>query len=239
MTETQSPFRGRDEFFLGVRDEAPLMVGVLPFGLIFGALGTEVGLTPVQIMAMSIIIFGGASQVIFLQLFATGANPLLISGTVGVINLRHALYSASISVYFRHLSWRWKLLLSYLLTDEAFAVTIRRYETCPVHPAMHYHLLGSGMILWMGWQLTTFIGLMLGAAIPPSLGLGFAIPLTFMAIIIPQITKAPYLVTILTSGLVAILTSHLPWKLNLIIASVAGMLAGFLAEQYQKKAERR
>ena len=80
---------------------------------------------------------------------------------------------------------------------------------------------------------------MLGAAIPPSLGLGFAIPLTFMAIIIPQITKAPYLVTILTSGLVAILTSHLPWKLNLIIASVAGMLAGFLAEQYQKKAERK
>ena len=76
MAEAKFTLRGRDEFFLGLRDEAPLMVGVMPFGLIFGALGTEAGLTPVQIMAMSIIIFGGASQVIFLQLYATGANPL-------------------------------------------------------------------------------------------------------------------------------------------------------------------
>ncbi len=238
MAEAKFTLRGRDEFFLGLRDEAPLMVGVMPFGLIFGALGTEAGLTPVQIMAMSIIIFGGASQVIFLQLYATGANPLLVSGTVSVINLRHTLYSASIAMYFRHLSLRWKLLLSYLLTDEAFAVTMRRYETQPANPWMHYHLLGSGGLLWVSWQLMTLLGLLLGAAIPPSLGLGFAIPLTFMTIIIPHITQAPYLVAILTSGTVAILTSHLPWKLNLIIASVAGMLAGYLAEQFKTKAVR-
>jgi len=238
MAETQSPFRGRDEFFHGLRDEAPLMVGVMPFGLIFGALGTEAGLTPVQIMAMSIIIFGGASQVIFLQLYATGANPLLVSGTVSVINLRHTLYSASIAMYFRHLSLRWKVLLSYLLTDEAFAVTMRRYESQLPNPVMHYHLLGSGTLLWVSWQLTTFIGLLLGVAIPPSLGLGFAIPLTFMAIIIPHIMQAPHFVAILTSGIVAILTSHLPWKLNLIIASMAGMLAGYLAEQVKAKAAR-
>jgi predicted branched-subunit amino acid permease len=238
MAETQSPFRGRDEFFRGLLDEAPLMVGVMPFGLIFGALGTEAGLTPVQIMAMSIIIFGGASQVIFLQLYATGANPLLVSGTVSVINLRHTLYSASIAMYFRHLSLRWKVLLSYLLTDEAFAVTMRRYESQPPNPVMHYHLLGSGTLLWVSWQLATFIGLLLGAAIPPSLGLGFAIPLTFMAIIIPHIMQAPHFVAILTSGIVAILTSHLPWKLNLIIASMAGMLAGYLAEQVKAKAAR-
>jgi len=238
MAEAKFTLRGRDEFFLGLRDEAPLMVGVMPFGLIFGALGTEAGLTPVQIMAMSIIIFGGASQVIFLQLYATGANPLLVSGTVSVINLRHTLYSASIAMYFRHLSLRWKLLLSYLLTDEAFAVTMRRYETQPANPLMHYHLLGSGGLLWVSWQLMTLLGLLLGAAIPPSLGLGFAIPLTFMTIIIPHITQAPYLVAILTSGTVAILTSHLPWKLNLIIASVAGMLAGYLAEQFKTKVVR-
>ena len=238
MAETQSPFRGRDEFFRGLLDEAPLMVGVMPFGLIFGALGTEAGLTPVQIMAMSIIIFGGASQVIFLQLYVTGANPLLVSGTVSVINLRHTLYSASIAMYFRHLSLRWKVLLSYLLTDEAFAVTMRRYESQPPNPVMHYHLLGSGTLLWVSWQLATFIGLLLGAAIPPSLGLGFAIPLTFMAIIIPHIMQAPHFVAILTSGIVAILTSHLPWKLNLIIASMAGMLAGYLAEQVKAKAAR-
>ncbi len=90
------------EFFIrGLKDEAPLLVGVMPFGLIFGVLGTESGLTPFQVMTMSVIIFGGASQIIFLELFASGASPYLISSTVGVVNLRHALYSARIATLFQ------------------------------------------------------------------------------------------------------------------------------------------
>lgn len=235
MTILQSKESKLAEFILGLRHEAPLLVGVIPFGLIFGILGVEAGLTPFQVMVMSVIIFGGASQIIFLDLFATGANPLLVSSTVGVVNLRHALYSARIAPYFSQLSLGWKMILSYLLTDEAYAITISHYETQPRNPVMHYHMLGTGLCLWVSWQITTFLGIMLGAAIPPSLGLGFAIPLTFMTIIIPYIAKWPHLVAIIVSGSIAVLTYSLPWKLNLIIAAIAGMIAGFLSEYFIAK----
>ena len=91
----------RAQFLLGIKDQAPLMVGVMPFGLIFGALAVETGLTPLQIVAMSAITFGGAGQIVFLQLYASGANPFLISGTVSAVNIRHALYSASMAPYSR------------------------------------------------------------------------------------------------------------------------------------------
>ena len=115
MTHALTP---RAQFLLGIKDQAPLMVGVMPFGLIFGALAVETGLTPLQIVAMSAITFGGAGQIVFLQLYASGANPFLISGTVSAVNIRHALYSASMAPYFAHLPWRWKIPLAYLLTDE-------------------------------------------------------------------------------------------------------------------------
>ena len=99
---------------------------------------------------------------------------------------------------------------------------------------MHYHLLGTGLCLWSSWQITTFLGIMLGAAIPPSLGLGFAIPLTFMTIVVPYLANWPHFVAILVSGSIAIMTYHMPWKLNLIIAAIAGMLAGYLAEILHK-----
>ena len=233
-TSNHSHHRRLDEFMLGLKHEAPMLVGVIPFGLIFGALGVEAGLTPLQIMLRSVIIFGGVSQIIFLDLVATGVNPYLISSTVGVINLRHALYSARIAPFFSQLSLGWKIILSYLLTDEAYAMTIRRFETQPHHPFMHYHMLGTGLCLWISWQITTVLGILLGAAIPPSLGLGFAIALTFMTIIIPYCTQFPHLIAVLVSASIAIFAYALPWKLNLIIAAIAGMLAGYLTESLTK-----
>ena len=228
-------FTPRALFLLGVKDQAPLMVGVMPFGLIFGALAVEAGLTPLQVVAMSAIVFGGAGQIVFLQLYASGANAFLISGTVSAVNIRHALYSASMAPYLAHLPWRWKLLLAYLLTDEGYAMSIRRFEMIPLHPARHYHLLGSGSLLWAVWQIATILGLVLGAAIPPSLGLEFAIALTFMAILIPHLRLIPHLNACLTSGLVAVLAYPLPWKLNLICAGLAGMSVGFLSERQRAK----
>ena len=225
----------RAQFLLGIKDQAPLMVGVMPFGLIFGALAVETGLTPLQIVAMSAITFGGAGQIVFLQLYASGANAFLISGTVSAVNIRHALYSASMAPYFAHLPWRWKIPLAYLLTDEAYAMSIRRFEMMPAQPARHYHLLGSGLLLWVMWQITTMLGIVVGAAIPPSLGLEFAIALTFMAILIPHLRLIPHLNACLTSGVVAVFAYPLPWKLSLICAGLAGMLVGFLSEKYHAK----
>ena len=115
------------EFWTGVRDELPLQLGVVPFGLVFGVLGIASGLTPLQTILMSSILFGGASQVVFAQLWATGAPPVFVSASVSVINLRHVLYSASVAPYLRQLPLGWRVALAYLLTDEAYAVSIKRF----------------------------------------------------------------------------------------------------------------
>ncbi len=223
------------EFWQGVRDEMPLMLGVVPFGMVFGVLGVEVGLDPIVVMAMSIIIFGGASQVIFAQMVAAGAGGLVIAGTVGIVNLRHALYSATITQYLAGVPMRWRILIAYLLTDEGFFVTLNRMQTKPPSPNMHFHMIGTGGLLWVSWQLATAVGIGLGALIPPSLNLGFAIPLTFMAITVPLITSAPPLVALLTGGLVAIMGQDLPWNSWVITAALAGMLAGYIAERVLSK----
>ena len=219
------------EYWDGVKDELPLMLGVMPFGMVFGVLATEAGLAPKVVMAMSVIIFGGASQVVFAQLAGAGASGLVIASTVGIINLRHALYSATMTQYINTLPMRWRVLLSYLLTDEAFFVTLHRMQTQPPSPFMHYHMLGTGSLLWIMWQISTAIGVGLGELIPPSLNLGFAIPLTFMAITLPQIRSVPSLVALIVAGTVAILCQDWPWNIWVITAGIIGMVAGYLTEQ--------
>ena len=116
------------EFWNGVRDEAPILLGVVPFGLVFGALAISAHLSTLAAQAMSSIIFAGSAQFIAAQLVGTGTSGLVILMVVFVVNLRHALYSASVAPHVKHLKTGWKLLLSYLLTDEAYAVTITHYN---------------------------------------------------------------------------------------------------------------
>lgn len=226
------------EFWQGVRDEMPLMLGVVPFGMVFGVLGVEVGLDPLVVMAMSFVIFGGASQVIFAQMVAAGAGSLVIAGTVGIVNLRHALYSATITQYLDGVPMRWRVPIAYLLTDEAFFISLNRMQNKPPSPNMHFHMLGTGLLLWVAWQISTAVGIGLGALIPASLNLGFAIPLTFMAITVPLITSIPPLVALLTGGLVAVMGQDLPWNSWVIAAALIGMIAGYIAERIQDRKAR-
>ncbi len=115
------------EFWHGVRDEAPILLGVVPFGLIYGALAMSAHLTTAAAQAMSSIIFAGSAQFIATQLISTGTAGLVILLVVFIVNLRHALYSASVAPHIQHLKPGWKLLLAYLLTDEAYAVAITHY----------------------------------------------------------------------------------------------------------------
>ena len=218
------------EFWQGIRDEMPLMLGVIPFGMVFGVLGVEVGLDPIAVMAMSVIIFGGASQVIFAQMVSAGAGGLVIAGTVGIVNLRHALYSATITQYLETVPMRWRVLIAYLLTDEGFFVTLHRMQTKPPSPNMYFHMIGTGGLLWVSWQIATAVGVGLGALIPPSLNLGFAIPLTFMAITVPLIKSIPPLAALLTGGFVAIIGQDLPWNSWVIAAALSGMVVGYCVE---------
>ncbi len=219
-----------DEFLTGVKEESPLLLGVVPFGMIYGVLGVEAGLDPLVVFFMSSIVFGGASQVIVTQLAAASAGSLVIASTVGIVNLRHMLYSARMVEYLSGLGRGWKIILSYLLTDEAFFISLNRMENRPAGPFMHYHLLGTGLTLWVSWQFATLAGIMIGEAIPPSLGFGFAIPLTFLAITAPQIKSWPAAAALITSAVMALVCYEMPWNLWIITASLAGMAAGYITE---------
>ena len=217
-----------DEFWQGVRDELPLMFGVVPFGLVFGVIGIESGLTSIQTILLSSILFGGASQVVFAQLWAGGVPALILGSSVCVINIRHVLYSASVASYLQHLSLGWRLLLGYLLTDEAYAVSIRRFTNGYSGKFQHFHLLGSGSLLWASWQTSTIVGVVVGETIPEAWSLSFAIPLTFIAIIAPIMRTRAEIAAAVSAGSLAIIGQQLPWNSWLIIAALGGIAAGWL-----------
>lgn len=227
------------EFFSGVSAVLPILIGVIPFGLIFGILGLEAGFTANQTFFMSSIIFAGASQVAFVKLVSSGTVAFITIISVGIINLRHFLYSASIAKYLAHLTTPWKIILAYLLTDEAYAVSIKRLQEEEENTAFyHYHLLGSGITLWLTWQTSTFLGIVLGQIIPEELNLGFAIPLVFLSIIAPEIIKyKSHAICALGAGILAILLNNLPLNLWIIFSSIFGLIIGVLFDKTLRKSQ--
>lgn len=217
-------------FWAGVRAELPLLVGVFPFGLIYGTLALNAGISLAAAQAMSSILFAGSSQFAVAQLVSDAAPALVILLTIAVINLRHMLYSASLAPHLKSLSLRWKILLSYLMTDEAYAVAILNYERIGGTAAGHWYFLGAGLALWTTWQAATALGLWAGASLPATLPLDFALPLTFIAMVVPALKNRPAVAAALSAGLVALLAFSLPYKLGLVFAALTGIAVGTFLE---------
>jgi 4-azaleucine resistance transporter AzlC len=220
----------RKTFWDGVRAEFPLLVGVFPFGMIYGALALNAGLSKLASQMMSSIVFAGSAQFITAQLVSDAAPALVIILTIVVVNLRHMLYSASLAPYLKNLSLKWKVLLSYLLTDEAYAPSILKYEAAGITPFSHWFLLGAGFSLWSTWQISTAFGIFLGTAIPEKWPLDFALPLTFIAMVMPVLKNRPMIAAAVSAGVVALLAYSLPFKLGLILAALTGIVVGTVLE---------
>lgn len=214
----------RAEFYAGVRAEVPLLVGAIPFGLIYGFLAREAGVPPAAAVAMSSVVFAGSAQFIGTQLFSAAAPGLIILLTTLVVNLRHVLYSASLAPYLQHLRPAWKWLLGYLLTDEAYAVAITR-------PGSHWFFLGAGLALWISWQISSALGVVLGTRIPSGWNLEFALPLIFIAITIPMLTDRAARTAAVVAAAVAVFAWAAPMRLGLIAGAIAGIVAGVLIER--------
>lgn len=229
----------RAEFLSGVRAEIPLLVGVVPFGMIYGVLALGAGLSHLEAQSMSAIIFAGSSQFVSAQLFGVGAPGLVIFITAVVINLRHALYSASIAPYLKSLEPVWKFLLAYLLTDEAYAVSIIYYRQRDdfsegdLPDKRCWFFLGAGLALWTTWQLSTAVGVLLGTQVPASWSLDFTLALTFIAIITPGLRDRPTLAAALSAGVAAVFTYTLPFRLGLLLASLVGIGVGLWMERWR------
>jgi len=221
-------------FLKGIIDVSPLMIPVVPFGLIYGILAIDIGFSPLATMGMSLIIFGGASQIILLQLFSGGASSLVIISSVGAVNSRHLLYGAVVSEHVSDLKLIWKIIISYFLIDQAFAVS-NEYFKKNKEKNKYFHLIGGGFTCWVIWQSTTFLGIILGAAIPEKLGLSFAVPLTFLAILINDFRKIINVIVIIVSGLVALFGfNYIPYKAYVIVAAFAGLLTALILTKFRK-----
>jgi 4-azaleucine resistance transporter AzlC len=219
------------EFWRGVRAEAPILLSVIPFGLFFGALAVEAGISIGPAQGMSAIIFAGASQLLAVQLIAAGSSSLVMLLVIFVVNLRHALYSASVAPHLKPLSRGWKMLLAYLLTDEAYAVAIMHYNRQDEEAERkHWFFLGAGITLWTAWQISTAAGLLIGAQIPADWPLTFVLPLTFIALVVPVLKDKASIASAVSAAVIGLLAVNLPFKTGLLAASLVGILAGVLLE---------
>jgi len=223
------PQERRAEFGAGVRAQLPLLLGVTPFGLAYGAYAVDSGLSAGLAQAMSVIVFGGASQFVGVQQISAGVPAAIIVLTAALVNMRHLLYSASLAPYTDHLSRRWRWLLAYLLTDEAYAMAVRRYREPGVSPHRHWFFLGTALALWIDWQLATAVGVFVGAAVPESWSLDFALSLTFLAIVVPAMRSRPAGAAATVAGLVAVIGYRWPYGLGLLTAAFCGIAAGMVA----------
>ena len=221
------------QFWAGVRAEVPLLIGVFPFGMIYGVLALNAGLSESASQMMSSIVFAGSAQFITTQLVHDAAPGFVIVLTIAVVNLRHVLYSASLAPYLASVSTRWKTLLAYLLTDEAYAPSVVHYEEKGVTPFSHWFLFGAGLALWTNWQISTALGIFLGTAIPASWSLDFALPLTFIAMVVPVLKNRPAVAAALSAGVVALAAYSLPYRLGLILAALVGIAVGTVLEGKQ------
>ncbi len=215
----------------GLTAVAPLLVGVAPFGLAFGVAAGQSSIGAGLGYATSQIIFAGAAQLAAVQLFDAGAAAAVIIATALVVNARHLMYSAALAAHFREFPRLWRFVLPYVMTDQAFAVSITRYETVSDPEYKRRFYLGAALGLWFTWQSTTGLGALAGASVPSSWSLDFAIPLVFLALLVPAVTSRPGLVAALVAGVIAVVGADIPYNLGLLIGATSGIAAGVIAER--------
>jgi len=237
-TQTTTIYTRQGEFLAGIKDTFPMVIGAIPFGIIFGAVAVAGGLSPAAAMGMSLFVFAGSAQFIGANLFSQGVSFGIIVLTTFVVNLRHALYGASLAPYVKHLSQIWLLPLAFTLTDETYAIVISRYQQHDDSPYKHWYFFGSEVIMYFNWQTCTLIGIVAGQQFKDlaNLGLDFAMVVTFIGIVIPLLVNRPMLICAIVAGVTSILANGLPNKLGLMVAALIGIAAGMIAEEiFQRK----
>ncbi len=216
---------------------APFLLVIIPFALLFGVVGTEAGLNLAQVMGFSMLVIAGAAQFTAVQLMVEDAPTVIALLTALAVNLRMAMYSASLVPYLGAAPLWQRLLICYGLVDQTYAVSIARFESPPAMTVSDRvaYILGAFTIIAIPWYAATLLGAVLGAAIPPGLPLDFAVPITFLALIAPALKTLPHVVAALTSTCMALAFSWIPYSLGLIVAAVLAMAAGAACEIWMER----
>jgi predicted branched-subunit amino acid permease len=223
-------------FLQGLRALLPLTPGVIPFGLVTGVMAVELGLSPTTAMGMTLLFYSGSAQMVALQLLHNGVLPVAIVATALIINLRFIMYSASLAPHFHRLPRRWTWPLCYLLSDQAYALCTLKFDSGELGRYAHHYYAGTALGMWLAWQLSVLAGVYLGASIPESWSLSFAIPLSFLALLVPGIRDRATLGAAVVGGVIAVLAVDMPYNLGLVSAAVGGIVAGLVIETRNARA---
>lgn len=229
MTSRKKAFSG------GVKETAPILLGVVPYALISGIAMAGTGVSPLTAFSMSLVAFAGTAQLVVIELFAQQASIAVILFTALIVNLRYFMYSASLAPHFCGLSLRWRTSLAYLLTDQSYAISVSAYDN-GMTKFKHWFYLGSAIAMWATWQAGAAVGIFLSAGIPQSWSLDFAIPLTFLALLISMLKDRPAIIAAVSAGVLALLGHSLPYNLGLISAAIGGLVIGSLADRGNRHA---
>lgn len=218
-------------FVKGLKAGSPLLIGILPFAIIAGSVPVSQGVSAEAAMGFSLFIFAGASQLAALELIDKQAPIFIVILTVFMVNLRFLIYSAAIAPAFKNLPKKWKWFNSYLLTDQAFVLSHNHYEAHPKAPHRRYYFFGVATGLWTTWQLGTLAGVLVGAKVPPEWSLDFAIPLSFLALLVPNLKDKASVAAGFASGISVLFLASLPLNLGFIFAVFIGITAGMIVSK--------
>jgi len=230
--------KARKDFAAGMIDATPVLLGVMPFAAVSGISAVAVGIPQATAMIMSLSVFAGASQLASYQLIGAEAAPFVIIYTALIINARFVVYSASISTYLQKLPGYAKLIYGYLLTDQGYAISILRFrDGNDVNP--HWYYMGVSIPIWFTWQVFSAVGIYFGSVIPGHWGLDFAVPLSFLAVLVGAIEDIDSIVTAAVAGVVTVASASLPMNLDVLVGVMSGLAAGLTVEWYKMRSKRR
>ena len=224
-------------YWKGLRDGAPFILVAGPFGLLFGVLATEAGLDLTETLVLTATVFAGAAQLTALQLMQEHAPTVIVLASALAVNLRMAMYSASLTPFLGAAPMWQRAVAAYLTVDQSYACSIVQFETTPdmtVAQRMRY-FFGTITPVASAWYICTLIGALVGAQIPESWALDFALPIAFLAMATPMLRTAAHVAAAAVAVVVALLAAGLPYNLGLIVAGLAGMMTGAQVELVLRK----
>jgi predicted branched-subunit amino acid permease len=192
------------------------------------------GLTPLAAMAMSIVVYAGASMLAATQLLAAETPIAVVVLTAFFINLRFMMYSASLRQHFGGLPLRARVAAAYLTADNAYGASIARFNDQPAMPGKLGFYLGAGGSVWLVWQVTVGLGILIGTGLPAYLRLEFAAPLAFVALTIPLLRSRAMVAAAAASAVTVVLAAGLPFRLGLAAAALVGISVGLMTERRRK-----
>ncbi|MBU2867706.1 AzlC family ABC transporter permease [Pacificibacter marinus] len=224
----------RKPFTQGALDSLPFFIVIVPFGVLFGVIATEAGMNLAQVMGFSILVIAGAAQLTALQLLTEHAPTLIVIVTALAVNLRMAMYSASLAPHLGAAPLWKRAFAAYVLFDQPYALSTIEFEKRPnlsTADKLRY-FFGAGVPLGLTWYVATFGGAVLGEKIPSDLGVDFAVPITFLAVVAPMLKSLAHVAAAITSIVLVLALSFMPYGTGLLVAAVAALVVGALVETW-------